>query len=109
MRALFFFQDIGKDCAQEDRVVVLALPRRQLQPEKRQKHFPRAQGISSRASPTSLLLESLGGAPFSYLLPCSFLHYPKGLNHAFCQSVSLTISSSNLRAPFPLSTYNILT
>lgn len=53
-----FVQDVGKERAREVRAVVLALPRGQPQPEKRQKHFPRAQDISSRASPTSLLLES---------------------------------------------------
>ena len=82
-----FFQDIGKDRAREVRAVVLALPRSQLQPDKRQKYFPRARDISFRASPASLLIERQQGAPFSQLHPCSILHYPKGLNHAFCQSV----------------------
>lgn len=35
-------QDVGNDHAGEVRAVVLALPKVQVQPEKRQKYFPRA-------------------------------------------------------------------
>lgn len=49
-----FSQDVGKDCAWEVGGVVLPLPRRQVQPEERQEHFPRAQGKA--LSPLGLLL-----------------------------------------------------
>lgn len=49
-----FSQDVGKDCAWEVGGVVLPLPSRQVQPEERQEHFPRAQGFF-RASPNSVM------------------------------------------------------
>lgn len=48
-------QDVGKDHAREVRGVFLPLPRRQLQPGKRQGYFPRAQSISFRASPNPVM------------------------------------------------------
>lgn len=77
------FQDVGQDHAWEVRRVVLPLPRRQLHPEKRQEHFPRAQGFSFRASPNPVMCPIFTAS--SLLI---FLYSPKRLNNEFSQSTS---------------------
>lgn len=86
-----FFQDVGKDSAWEDGGVVLPLPRRQLQPEERQEHFPRAQGISFRASPNSEMCPIFTASSLLFICIHQRIKsqiFPKYLTHSLTQKTA---------------------